>query len=193
MFRSLTILLLAVGAMGTAPAQARAEGSPLFAAFQRFCVDKAGDAEASKAAALAAGFVQFDPPAGQLDGAATFISQQGGDRRLVSVKTSVEPGPPPVAQVDQTICGYGQSTADPGFGQEAIRWAGVPEDVNSSQGNTHAFAFTINPDGSRRSLAGASDDEIAKVLRQTGVWLLLVDEVDSPTLVLVFLRARPAS
>lgn len=189
MKRLLLTLASALGAATISAGQAAAAEPTVFADFQRFCLEKVGDVDTTVAAAKAAGFQSFAPQSDELAGAYSFIREEAGVRRLVSIKRSVEPAQPPLPESEEIICGIGRNEADPDLLKQASAWAGVPEDVDHSQSSTRAFSFTITASGGRQDLSHATDAEVAGVLRRDGVWLLLVNDADAPTIVLVYLRA----
>lgn len=168
---------------------ARAMGSPVFADFQRFCLDKLGDLDATAAAAKAAGFEQFDTRSTDLEGSVAFMTEKGGVRRLVSIERKEIPAEPPAPEAEQFTCGNGQDAPDAALAKEAARWAGVPADPAHSESGNVAYVFTIGPDGRRQNLSDATDEEFADAERGAGVWLLLVNDNDAPAVVLVYVRA----
>lgn len=172
-----------------AMAEARAKGSPVFADFQRFCLDKLADVDATAAAAKAAGFEQIDTQSTDLEGSAAFMTEQGGMRRLVSIERKAIAADPPAPEAEQFTCGNGQNGPDTALADEAAAWAGVPADPAHSESGNVAYVFTVAPDGRRQSLSDATDEEFADAERGAGVWLLLVNDNDAPAVVLVYLRA----
>ena len=180
-----------------APTQAAApKPSPLFAAYQRFCLTIRGEPAKALALAAAQGWLAPAPedrlPLGALsmaDGQQREVGPPGA-RLHLTVGHAADPAGLGLKPTPWGVCIVSSEVADPAAAPALAAWAGVPPTRGSNAGEgATLFVIAQNHDAPRRSAEGLADAEVQALVDRRQIVAVGSNMVGSST---ILLYATPA-
>ncbi len=196
---SIASVLLSAGTSHANAAQAaRLEPSPLFAAYQRFCLAPAGDPTQALALATKAGWIAPAAddrlPLGALSmtDAQQRESGRAGERLRLSVGRAADPAGLGLRPAPWRVCIVISETVDAAAAAAVAAWAGVPpaQGSSTSEGGAALFVITLSPNGARRSAAGLSDAQIQALVDRRQI-IAVGSNISGPNTVLLYAAPAP--